>query len=150
MTEVLGSRAILAPVVALVAWTLVMMLWLYATRLPAIRRNPALMLKPGLRGADMEGAVEPRVQWPSHNYTHLMEQPTLFYAVAITLALLGAGGGLSLTLAWLYVALRVAHSLVQATVNIIPLRFLLFSLASLCLIGLTVQAACVLIQAQPI
>ena len=148
MTEILGSKAILAPVVALAAWTLIMLVWLYALRLPAmIRADPSVRDKRGLRGGDLDAVLPPRVQWPAHNYDHLLEQPTLFYAIAISLALLGHGGGLSLALAWLYVALRIAHSLVQATVNITALRFLIFIAASLCLIGLTIQAACVLLRA---
>ena len=148
MTDVLGTNAILAPVVALVAWSLIMMLWMFAIRLPALRRiDPAISGKPGLRGSDLEGVVPDQAQWPGHNYNHLMEQPTLFYAAAISLALLGHGGGTSLILAWLYVAFRIAHSVVQSTVNLVPLRFLLFLLASACLIGLTIQAILVLAQA---
>ena len=146
MTDVLGSKAILAPVVALVAWTLIMLVWLYALRLPAmIRADPSLRDRRGLRGTDLDAALPARVQWPAHNYDHLLEQPTLFYAIAISLALLGHGGGLSLILAWLYVGFRIAHSLVQATVNITALRFLIFVAGSLCLIGLTIRAACLLI-----
>jgi hypothetical protein len=133
---------ILAPVVTLVAWSLVMMLWVYFTRMPAMRRaGISLKGRVGSRGSDLEGVVPPEVQWKSHNYNHLMEQPTIFYAVALSLALMDRGDGINLWLAWAYVALRVVHSLVQATVNIVRYRFMLFALASVCLIGLTVHAA---------
>jgi hypothetical protein len=69
-----------------------------------------------------------------------MEQPTIFYAIALTLALLGFGGGINLYLAWGYVALRIVHSLIQATANVVLYRFVTFNLASLCLLGLTVHA----------
>jgi hypothetical protein len=69
-----------------------------------------------------------------------MEQPTIFYAIALTLALMDMGYGINLWLAWGYVALRVVHSIVQSTVNIVPVRFTIFFLASLCLLGLTVHA----------
>jgi hypothetical protein len=72
-----------------------------------------------------------------------MEQPTLFYAVAFALALAGAGGGLNLTLAWTYVGLRVVHSVVQSTVNVITARFLVFLVGSLVLLALAVRAALV-------
>lgn len=132
---------ILAPVVALAAWTFVMMTWMYVTRLPAMTRA-GLPLKGGIgmRGGDLDGVVEDRVQWKAHNYSHLMEQPTVFYAVALSLALMGLGGGISLWLAWAYVGLRVLHSLVQATSNIVHRRFLVFIAASLCLLGLTLRA----------
>jgi hypothetical protein len=129
--------------VALVAWSLVMMLWVYFTRMPAMRRAGVDLrsARRGGRGANLEGVVPDEVMWKSHNYTHLMEQPTIFYAIAFALALMDFGSGINLWLAWAYVGLRVAHSLVQATVNIVKYRFLLFALGSLCLIGLTVHAA---------
>ena len=135
--------AILGPVVALVAWTLVMHIWMYVTRLPAMRRaGIELKGRRGGRGAQLDGVLEDQVQWKAHNYNHLLEQPTIFYAIAITLALLGGGDvWINVWLAWAYVALRVLHSLIQATANVVRWRFLVFSLASLCLLGLTVHAA---------
>jgi hypothetical protein len=140
-----GSHAILGPVVALVAWSLVMMLWMYLVRFPAMKRaGISLKGRIGSKGGALDGVVEDQVQWKAHNYNHLMEQPTLFYAVAITLALLGGGGGWGAALAWGYVGFRVAHSLVQATVNVVQWRFLLFVGASLCLAALTLRAALIL------
>ena len=138
---------ILAPVVALVAWTLVMQVWMYATRIPAMRRaGISLKGRVGTRGGVLEGAIPDEVNWKAHNYSHLLEQPTVFYAIALTLALLDFGGGINLYLAWAYVAFRILHSLIQATVNIVAYRFIVFWLASLCLIGLTVHAAARLIH----
>jgi len=134
---------ILAPVVTLIAWSLLMLLWMVASRIPAMRRA-GLSLKtapPGSRGSQLDGVVDDRAQWKSHNYNHLMEQPTLFYAIAVTLALMNMGGGINYWLAWGYVGFRILHSLVQATVNVLVYRTPLFVLASLCLVGLTVHAA---------
>jgi hypothetical protein len=132
---------ILAPVVALVAWTLVMHAWMYATRFTAMKRaGISLSGRVGSRGNALEGAIPDQANWKAHNYNHLMEQPTIFYAIALTLALMGMGDGINFWLAWGYVALRIVHSLVQATVNVVTVRFALFTLASLCLLGLTVHA----------
>jgi hypothetical protein len=132
---------ILAPVVALVAWSLVMMAWMYAVRFPAMaRKGISLRGRVGSKGGDLDGVVEPNVQWKAHNYNHLMEQPTLFYAIALTLTLMGGGGGWNPWLAWLYVAFRIAHSLVQATTNVVRWRFLLFIGGSWCLAALTLKA----------
>ena len=133
---------ILAPVVALVAWSLVVMLWMAATRLQAFSKLGITFgnVPRGARGADLEGKAPAELMWKSHNYTHLMEQPTIFYAVALALALMGSGGGTNVWLAWGYVALRILHSLVQATVNVVLYRFTLFLLSSLCLVGLTINA----------
>ena len=137
---------ILAPIVALVAWSLIMQIWMYATRFAAMNRaGISLKGKRGSRGSALEGAIPDEANWKAHNYAHLMEQPTIFYAIALTLALMGMGHGINYWLAWAYVGLRVAHSLVQATVNIVLYRFILWVLASFCLIGLTVHAAaCIL------
>lgn len=138
---------ILAPVVALVAWTLVMQIWLYATRFPALKRKGiGLKGRVGSKGGDLDGVVEPEVQWKAHNYNHLLEQPTIFYAVALSLALMDFGGGINLYLAWAYVAFRILHSLIQATVNVVLYRFFAFALGSFCLLGLTVHAAARLIH----
>jgi len=138
---------ILAPVVALVAWTLVMMLWMIVSRIGAMRRKGiSLKGRVGSRSGSLEGVIEDEVNWKSHNHSHLHEHPTLFYAVALSLALMDFGGGINLYLAWAYVALRIAHSLVQATVNIVPYRFVLWILSALCLIALTVHAAAWLIH----
>ncbi|HMJ93482.1 MAG TPA: MAPEG family protein [Allosphingosinicella sp.] len=138
---------ILAPVVALVAWTLVMMLWMIVTRIAAMRRKGiSLVGRVGTRTGALEGVIEDQVNWKAHNYTHLVEQPTIFYAVAIALALMDFGGGINLYLAWAYVGLRIAHSLVQATVNIVLYRFILWILSSLALVGLTVHAGAYLLH----
>ncbi len=136
------SSPILAPVVALVLWSFVMWAWLYATRIPAIFKNKIAM-DPAMTKAELNAQLPPSVRWKADNYNHLMEQPTLFYAVAFALALAGAGGGLNLTLAWTYVGLRVVHSLVQSTVNVITARFLIFLVGSLVLLALAVRAALV-------
>ena len=134
------NSPILAPVVALVAWSLVMWAWLYATRIPAMVKART-RLDPRLPREQLTGGLPPRVRWKADNYNHLMEQPTLFYATALTLALCGAGDGLSLWLAWAYVALRIVHSLWQALSNVILVRFAIFNLATLALVALVVQAA---------
>lgn len=139
------TTSILAPVMALVLWTMVMWAWLYATRLPAMARA-RVKLDPTLPRDQMLAPLPPRVRWKADNYNHLMEQPTLFYATALTLAVAGAGGdSLNIGLAWAYVGLRVAHSLIQATFNAIPVRFGVFMLASLVLIVLAVRAAMVVV-----
>ena len=133
---------ILAPVVALVAWTILVMLWMVITRMAEFKRLGITLanIPPGSRGVDLEGRADPRAMWKSHNYTHLLEQPTIFYAIALTLALMEFGGGINYWLAWGYVGIRIVHSLVQGTINIVPVRLTLFVLSSLCLIGLTTHA----------
>lgn len=113
--------------------------WMYATRIPAILGARMVMDPAAPRGEQM-ATLPASVRWKADNYNHLMEQPTVFYAVALGLALVGQGGGQNATLAWAYVGLRVVHSLLQATVNKIEARFGLFALSSLVLIALTGKA----------
>jgi hypothetical protein len=133
---------ILKPVVALAAWTFVMWAWMYGTRLPAMSR---LKVDPDSLARDPDAKLDkllpPQVQWKAHNYNHLHEAPTVFYAIAIVLAIVGQGDGLNARLGWGYVALRVVHSLVQATVNRVIVRFAVFVASSLVLLALVVQAA---------
>jgi hypothetical protein len=129
-----------APVIALVLWSFVMCAWLYATRIPAIRRL-GIVYDPQRPADEFHARLPAAVRWKADNYNNLMEQPTLFYAVALTLAVLGADAGRDTALAWLYVALRVAHSLVQATINAVMVRFALFMAATLVLLALTIRAA---------
>ena len=131
---------ILAPVVALVAWSLVMWTWMYITRIPAINKMRMRLDSNAPRGEQMN-TLPPSVRWKADNYNHLMEQPTIFYAVALALALMGLGDGINLTLAWVYVGLRVVHSLVQSLGNKIIWRFSVFFVSSLALIALTFNAA---------
>lgn len=136
------GMGILQPVVALAAWTFVMWLWMYATRIPAMN---AAKVDPDSLARDPDATLDrllpPQVQWKAHNYNHLHEAPTVFYAVAIVLAIVGEGDGLSALLGWVYVGLRVIHSLVQATVNKVLVRFAIFALSSLVLAALVVRAA---------
>ena len=130
---------ILKPLAVLAMWTMIMWIWMYAVRIPAINKLP----KPTEAGADqgwtgamLENILPREVQWKAHNYNHLHEAPTVFYAVALALAMIGAGDGMNATIAWIYVALRIVHSIFQATVNKVAPRFILFALSSLALFAL--------------
>lgn len=139
------THSILQPVIALVLWSMVMWAWLYATRLPAMVRA-RIKLDPTQPRDVMLGGLPHRVRWKADNYNHLMEQPTLFYATALTLALIGQGDGLNLGLAWAYVALRMTHSLIQVLINVIVVRFAVFMAASGILVVLAVRAAIAIFQ----
>ena len=141
----LADALILQPVVALMIWTMIMWLWMYATRIPAMSKSPDIDTAnlTGGTGKDLDAVLPASVQWKAHNYNHLHEQPTLFYAVGIILALLDPGHEVNALLAWIYTGLRVAHSLVQVTANKVLVRFVLFALSSLVLIALIWHAASV-------
>ena len=141
---------ILAPAAVLVLWSLVMLSWTALSRFPAMAKA-GMDLKnaaPGGRGQDLEGVIDAKVNWKSHNYAHLMEQPTLFYATLTILAFMGAGAT-DVLFAWAYVALRIVHSIWQATVNIVSVRLTLFLISTGCLLALAIRAAMVTLLADP-
>ena len=133
---------ILQPVIVLAIWTMVMWAWMYATRIPAMSKSPEIDPSnlQGGTGKDLDSLLPASVQWKAHNYNHLHEQPTVFYAVAIVLAIVGQGDGMNALLAWIYAGLRIIHSLVQVTANRVLVRFVLFALSSLVLIALIFHA----------
>ncbi len=132
---------ILAPAAVLVFWSLVILGWMGATRLPAMKKAGVdLSTAVGARGQNLEGVIPDKVNWKAHNHMHLMEQPTIFYATVFILALSQAGTTLNVGLAWAYVILRILHSLVQVTVNRVAVRFSLFALSTLCLLVLAINA----------
>lgn len=138
---------ILAPVIVLVLWTLVMCAWLYATRIPALKRYNVIY-DPQRPSEEFHAQLPPAVRWKADNYNNLLEQPTVFYAVSLTLAFLDAGSGLNAGLAWVYVALRIAHSLVQSLLNKVMIRFVLFAAASFILALMTIRAAWIIFLPQ--
>jgi hypothetical protein len=133
------EHGMIPPILALVAWTFVMWFWMYATRIPAMRKANIDFAELSRTGAKLE--LPPEVARVADNYNHLHEQPTIFYALALAAQLGGTADATSIGLAWAYVAVRVVHSLVQATRNVIPIRFTVFALGSLLLLALLVRTA---------
>lgn len=131
---------IIAPAVVLVLWTLFLLVWMTGKRMNAPGEKVDMSTIPaGIRGSDMEATLPKRTVWMAHNHTHLHEQPTLFYAIVAYAAIIGAVAQVDVLLAWIYVGVRIAHSLWQAFVNTISIRFLLFLIATFCLVALAVR-----------
>ena len=130
----------LAPAAALALWSMIMLIWMAATRLPALAKlkMPADKSRGG-RGSDLDGVLPDQIQWKAHNYNHLMEQPTVFYVIVVILAMAG-GSQLDLILAWTYVGIRVVHSIWQSLVNTVPVRLMLFAISSLILTAMSIHA----------
>jgi hypothetical protein len=135
--------SLIPPVLALIGWTFVMWVWLYATRIPALRAARTDLDAVSRTGAKLE--LPPEVSRVADNYNHLHEQPTLFYALALAAQLANAVDGVSVALAWSYVALRVLHSFVQATRNVIIVRFCVFAAASVVLLLLLLRTVLLLV-----
>ncbi|MEM7687631.1 MAG: MAPEG family protein [Pseudomonadota bacterium] len=141
----------LAPAAVLAAWSLIVMFWIIPARFGALAKlkdKSALPKGDGLRGPDLDPHLPPKASWPAHNYSHLHEQPTVFYALVVILAIAGPSAA-DLFLAWIYAGFRILHSLWQILINKIPIRFALFLFSSLALVGLAVRAVMVTLFADP-
>ena len=134
------SVNMVAPALALVLWSFIMLLWTVSVRLPALAKlKLSTEQARGGRGSDLDRLLPREINWPAHNYAHLMEQPTIFYATVLGIAIIGGGTPLNVGLAWSYVGLRVIHSFWQARVNTIPVRASLFFLSSILLLILAIN-----------
>ena len=134
--------SILTPVLALVCLSLLVWIWMYATRIPAMSKakiDPQAAMHPGSLDS-----LPSSVRRVADNYNHLMEQPTIFYALVFYIFLAGIVDPLFIWLAWAYVGLRVVHTLIQCTINAVPLRFLVFALSTLVLMVMAARAVLML------
>jgi hypothetical protein len=131
------AHGLILPILALVAWTFVMWVWMYATRIPAMQKAKIDLREVSRTGTKLD--LPPAVARVADNYNHLHEQPTIFYAVALAAQQAGAADGINIALAWAYVGLRIVHSFIQATENIIMLRFTVFTLGTFVLFALLVR-----------
>ena len=133
---------ILQPAIVLVLWSLIMLCWAIGLRVPALREAKIdVRTIVGGRGQDLDGVLPDSIQWKAHNYNHLMEQPTLFYAVVLMIAIVAPSDALGVGLAWAYVATRIVHSVYHATVNVVMVRATMFSVMSFLLIALALRTA---------
>jgi hypothetical protein len=135
------QNGLIAPILALVLWTLVIWVWMYVTRIPAMQKAK---IEPKEAARTRTLNLPPEVMWVSDNYNHLMEQPTIFYATAIAVQIAGQADAVNVGLAWIYVALRIVHSLIQCTVNVVMARFAVFTLSTIALAALALRAAATL------
>lgn len=143
----MNLHSILAPGAVLVLWSLIVLTWMVITRFKAFSEAGITLSNApvGTRYVDIEGDMPTKVNWVSHNYTHLMEQPTIFYAVIVLLAVAGDTSGVNIGLAWTYVGLRIVHSLWQVCSNVILVRVVLFASSTFCLFGLAVNAVRIIV-----
>ena len=127
----MGAIDMLTPVMVLAGWTMIILVWLYATRIPAMQKakiDPQAALE-----GDLSAKIPLKVRQIADNYNHLLEQPPLFYAVALAIAVMGHVDALAVYAAWAYVGLRIVHSLIQCTYHKVMHRWAVFMLSSIAL-----------------
>lgn len=135
---------ILYPVFALAAWTSLVLLMIPIARFRAAFRRE---VGPEDFRYGESAAVPAQVSLPNRNYMNLLELPLLFYVVCLIIYVTGSINTSLLTVAWAYVALRVAHSLVHLTYNNVIHRLLVFATSNFVLVALWVMVVLHLTQA---
>ncbi|MGC6476289.1 MAG: MAPEG family protein [Parvibaculales bacterium] len=120
------------PVIVLAVWTFVMAMWMFLTRIPTMTK---MNIKPddAKHTSEIAGLLPSKIRAVGDNYNHLHEQPTIFYALALGIAIAGHADALFVQLAWAFVGLRILHSLVQVTFNAVMVRFVVFFISWLVL-----------------
>lgn len=132
-------NSILTPALALISWSVVVLIWLYIERLPpTIKQNIKFDSK--MTKEKYHSLLPVSANAVADNYNHLMEQPTIFYALIFYLHATKIDSALQVYLAWAYVITRIIHTFVQARLRIVPVRFLVFMVSSVVLISMVVLA----------
>ena len=134
------AKLILQPLFVVGLLTVVMTFWMFLTRIATMSK---LKIHPQ-KGQDtnkLRDLLPSKVTRISNNYNHLFEQPTLFYAVAISIAVLGHVDPLHVGCAWAYATLRISHSIIQATIDFVVVRFTIFILSWIVLSVMVIREA---------
>ena len=126
---------ILDPMLAMLAWSGLIVAILLMTRIPAVARQWG-NLQFAKHSDELRPKLPEKFRYITDNYNHIFEQPTLFYAVLIYIQLADSASQINVSLAWAYVSLRVIHSAIQLTSNNVSWRAASFATSSLILIGM--------------
>ena len=118
----MDQLTLLTPVLVLVIWTFIIFLIMAFGRV-SFMNNP----QDAADSKDYKNQLPAWVNRTADNYNHLFEQPVAFYAVILSIALINNFDSLMVQLAWAYVLIRIIHSFVQLTINIVLVRFFLFA-----------------------
>jgi len=123
---------ILRPAMLLAGWTVLMTVWMIVSRVQAMSKA-GIDAQQAQNTSRLTDLLPHEVQKIANNYNHLFEQPTLFYAVALMIAVLGHADPMHVNCAWAFAILRIVHSCVQTTVDVVMVRFTFFVLSWLAL-----------------
>ena len=136
----MDQNAIFAPFFAQMLLTLIVWAYMYARRIPFIvglKLTQAELAKPG----ELARLSPAAVSNPSDNLKNLFEIPVLFYALVLFLYATRQVDAVYVGAAWMFVAFRVAHSIVHCTFNLVLLRFSLYLTATLAVWLMLIRAA---------
>ena len=127
--------SILNPMLAMMAWSALIVAILLMTRIPVVIKQWG-NLQFAKHSDELRPKMSEKFRYITDNYNHIFEQPTLFYAVLIYIQLADTANKINISLAWAYVSLRVVHSSIQLTSNNVSWRAASFATSSLILMAI--------------
>lgn len=126
------TQSILLPMLGLMLLTFAVWIYMYVLRIGYIRRqriHPQKLTTPD----KLIGLIPEPVSYPAYNFRNLLELPILFYALCLLLFVTGMADTWDLLAAWVFVVLRVVHSVIHCTVNVVIYRFYVYFVSALVL-----------------
>ena len=118
----MNQLELLTPILTLIIWTFLIFLIMAFGRV-RFMNDP----QDAAHSKDYKDQLPAWVNRTADNYNHLFEQPVAFYAVTLSIALINNFDNLIVQLTWAFVLIRIVHSLVHITINIVLVRFFLFA-----------------------
>lgn len=112
---------IFAPLLTMILLTTIVLIWMYKTRVQAMKQQKISPQKIADHASSMK--LLRSVAGPADNFSNLFEAPVLFYVAILTVFVTQTGGDTLLALAWAYVALRYLHSYIHCTYNKVLHRY---------------------------
>jgi hypothetical protein len=128
--------SILWPMLAHIGWVSMLYVWLTLARQRAVRSGQIES------SCFVLGRDEPlEVARITRNLANQFELPLIFYALVVLLVALGQVTRFDVIAAWVFVAGRVAHTLVQTLTDNVPLRGQVFTINFLAVVALAAHVA---------
>ena len=133
----MNAEAIFLPMLATMTLTAIVWFYMYARRIPAMRRA-RISVQTYTTPDSIVEHLSDDVNYSANNLKNLFELPVLFYGLCLYLFVSGNVDFVYVVAAWLFFLFRTLHSVVHCTVNIVILRFYLYAggaLALWCMLG---------------
>lgn len=138
--------AILWPTITLAALSFVVIVWVAVARTGYMKKTPPRPEDFATGEAAMR-YFQP-VEMPANNLRNLFEAPVLFYALVPLLLITHQASHVQVILAWVYVALRVIHTVAHVVLGKVSVRAPAFWVSVIVLIAMWIGFAIDIASAQ--
>ena len=128
----MSQTSILAPLLAMLCLVLLVWVWMFITRFRFIgehKIDPADLATP----QQVYSTLPPYAANPGHNFRNMFEVPVLFYVLCLIIYVTQGVDSTHVICAWVFVAFRALHSLIQCSYNNVNHRFAAYAVACVAL-----------------